>query len=762
MARRKSKSARSTEAEGGLEYAVAFSQLSDDLVRIFAPRLGVKATAAAVRAALADEAATAARLRRVPAPALAVLERVVDAGGELSEDELLSLAPRLGLDEATVEAAVQTLFHECLALMVTMSFGFGPPGRHVAILDVSAAAIASRVRGLTAPPAAPTELAPSAAHGSTSRRDLVALIASAAHVPMRVTNYGDANRTSVKKLAKVLDWPAERVAARLDEATRAGVLGVRGKELVPIASRLLDVARGETVADGPWARRLNRWASSGWVARDTLVRAMVAARLDNERRADVLYGGEMEGGGVRAFLLAEAIVDQAGLETAEHAGHTYMRVAPARGGGGGDGHVTPSFEVMLGPEADPELVATVALATEPGRMDLVLTRRLTPASIAAALSCGVDADAILAALDRVGRHPVPDNVRVLVQEWSEAARSVRLQRVWALEASNAAAADEVARALGADLVSRPTPTLILARGDLPDPSPRFAKTGVRVEGAAVPAARHARSVDATWGDEVVLPVPGPECLRDHYEREWKRGLEVLASITPEIEDASFAPDEVLAAAAKAIGMTDPALRRILLTTARLWKAAIQEYETWAAGLEPADAAEALAIAMSRPLELIPWLTLQSALRTASRRDARDVDALLAAAMRFAGQPRTLNKDGETLRRLLAGPGMAAKLERLDQQVAEVARGAPPSPSGLEPQSSEQVREAFLHAAARRALVWIRVRSKTGGDRVVALLPERILERGADVALLGVDPDTQQNRSYPLANVLCVRRAQPPA
>lgn len=757
----KRKSARSTDTSGGpgLRHAIPFATLSDELVPLFAPRLGVKATAAAVRGALADEAVIAERLRKVPAPALAVLERIVDAEGELRQDDVTSLAPRLGMDEVTVDTAVQKLFLECLVVVVMQSISFGPPERHVVILDVSAAAIAARVRGLTTPPAAPPELTPSAAQASTTRRDLVALLASAAHVPLRVTNYGDANRTSVKKLAKVLGASPETVGLRLDRATRAGVLGVRGKDLVPIASRLLDVARGEDVAEGADARRLKAWASAGWVARDTLVRALVAARHRDERRGRV-YGGEPEGAGHRAFVVAEAIVDHAGLEAAEHGGHTYLRVPPVARGGGGDGHVTPSFEVMLGPGADPELVATVALATEPGRMDLVLTRKLTPASVAAALACGVGAEAILAALDRVGRHPVPDNVRFLVEEWSEAARTVRVQKVWALEASNAAAADEVARALGDDLVSRPTPTLILARGDVPDPSSRFAKTGVRVEGATIPITRGALPVDPPTKVDVVLAAPGPESMRDHFEREWKRGLETLEAIAPEVEAVFFAPEEVLTTMAKGAGAKDPALRQVLLTAARLWKGAVKEYQAWAVDLEPSAAAEALGVPMRAPLELLPWLTLQTAHRTAARRDARNLDDLFSASMRFAEQRRALSKDGETIRRLISRPHVLRQVEKLSQVSGELGSEAPPLAS-LEPQPPDEVRGVFLRAAARGTPVWLRVRSKTGGDRVVALVPERILDRGADVALLGVDPETEQNRSFPLANVLCVHPMRPP-
>ena len=105
-------SARSTDAwRAAFPNAVAFDVLADGLVPVFAPALGVKATAKAVRAALADEAATARRLMEVPAPALAVLERLVDAGGGLLHEQLVTLCPRLGLRPQDLEMRERRAWH---------------------------------------------------------------------------------------------------------------------------------------------------------------------------------------------------------------------------------------------------------------------------------------------------------------------------------------------------------------------------------------------------------------------------------------------------------------------------------------------------------------------------------------------------------------------------------------------------------------------------------------------------------------------------
>src|SRR5204863_5981595 len=127
----------------------------------------------------------------------------------------------------------------------------------------------------------------------------------------------------------------------------------------------------------------------------------------------------------------------------------------------GDGHVTPSFEIMLGPRADPEILAVLALAATPVRLDRVITLKLEPASVTAAITCGLRWDEIAKALDAVAPHPVPENVSTMVREWAERARIVRLRRVLSAECSNKEAADAAVTVLGDRVVARPTPTLLL-------------------------------------------------------------------------------------------------------------------------------------------------------------------------------------------------------------------------------------------------------------------------------------------------------------
>ncbi|MCA9605058.1 MAG: helicase-associated domain-containing protein [Myxococcales bacterium] len=750
-------SARSTDAwRAAFPNAVAFDVLADGLVPVFAPALGVKATAKAVRAALADEAATARRLMEVPAPALAVLERLVDAGGGLLHEQLVTLCPRLGLRPQDLEEIIHVLLHACLACLVMASYGHRETQKRFVLLDLGARVIASRVRGLTVPPPAPATLPSPAPTGA--QRDIVALLASTVHVPIKVTQYGDANRTSVKKLAGVVGWTPERVGAILDDAIRARVLGQTGKRLLPIRSRLDAVAAGEDITGSPLDRQIHAWVGDGWIARDTLVRALVSMDVT---APPPLYGHvhASRAGGELAFVRAEALVDAAGLVAAEHDGHVYLRASPrVVRGGGGDGHVTPSFEVMLGPGADPSLVATVALATEPGRMDVVLTRKITPASVGAACAAGLAGDPILAALDRVGRHPVPDNVRFLVEEWASSAPVVTANRVWALEASNPSAADEVARALGAQVVGRPTPTLVLVQGELADPTPLLAKANVRIADEPLPLFPP-RSAPEPERSNVVLSVPGPESLRAHFEREYERDLRDLATDSDDGGALPFGPVEMIDALLADIGSKDASLRRLLVTARRLWRGAADEYEAWASELEPEASDEAFAVATFSPLEIVPWLVLHPGLRSSACAQAKSLEGLLAESGKLTSSRRSLSRDGDVLVKLLTKGEMAARIRELaPPSEGPSPVGSAPSVHHLAPQPPGEVRATFAMAATSGAMVWLRISSKTGGDRVVRLQPERILERGDDVALLGVDPETEQNRSFPLANVLAVRLA----
>jgi hypothetical protein len=71
-------------------------------------------------------------------------------------------------------------------------------------------------------------------------------------------------------------------------------------------------------------------------------------------------------------------------------GETWVRRAASPADPSGDGHVTPSFEVLLGPGASLDIVAAIGLGRELMGLDRVLTFRITPESVAAGLGCGLD------------------------------------------------------------------------------------------------------------------------------------------------------------------------------------------------------------------------------------------------------------------------------------------------------------------------------------------------------------------------------------
>nr|MDQ3035990.1 helicase-associated domain-containing protein [Myxococcota bacterium] len=481
MARPKAR--RSTEVPELLG-AQPWEDFASDLTPAIAQHLGISPRE--VERAVSDPERIAARVRALPGIAIAVLELLVDADGELDAPGLLTLAQeRLGIDERALGAAFGALARAALAF----TFMVGAQRSHrVGLLDVSAATIASLVRGLTLPDPPAAAIEPGDA--DTQLRDDVAALATLAHVPVRINKDGRANLTSAKKLAAVIGRGEQETIALLERASDAGVLGARGTMLAPRSDALRRLARGDVVwaARGTSALAYHWTPSDRWIAREALIRALTARDLQEARRYTFgRIGYPLSDAMVEARNRAGRAIDAAGLLRLERDGHVFVRRrAPSAQRSGGDGHVTPSFEVMLGPDADPELAAIVALAAEPVRFDRVITRKLTPASIAAALAEGLTIEEVTQALERVGRHGLADNVRAMIADWARSARTVRVRRVWALEASTAEAADLAARALGASVVSRPTPTLVLVDGELATPDVALSKTSVKVSGAIEP------------------------------------------------------------------------------------------------------------------------------------------------------------------------------------------------------------------------------------------------------------------------------------
>ena len=736
----KRRSPRSTERgeSMGLRSLASFDDMAGQLVGFFAPRLGVKATEAAVRAALADPASLEARLGRTSAPALRLLEHILDMGGELS------LSALLGVSQAWFGAdADQTdlLTHELVDRgLVVPLLRFGDLYSY-ALLDLNAREIARRVRGLTLPE---VKEPPAPGH-DVGLRDRVALIASVAHVPMRYTQSHDVNRGSAKKLAAIVGMETGHVIQALDAAIVDRVLGATDKLLFPIVEPLRQLARGELVQKGIHedGRRVAAWVGARWISAEAVARAVAAASIARRTGYDAFVGG-----GVGDLAYGARLVEQAPLARATVDGVTLVRAAAGSRSGHGDGHVTPSFEVMLGPAADPELVATVALATEPLRFDLVLTRRITPRSIQTALSLGVRASEILEALEAVGRHGVPGNVRAMVEDWSKSARLVRVSKVWALEASSAEVADAIVKTLGERVASRPSPTVILVSGDERDPTSEVASRGL---GALTrPAPLAARVPAATMPAEPpasLTPSPAP-ALRERVTRALASGP-VLPKRAPSASEPSarepvrFMPWRALEELIDSLSDHEDVARVGGLTDVMmdLWGAAGTVFDKWNSR-EPAD--QIVAYLEAHPLELLPWLVLSPRDRRRLLDRASTLVELIALSKEMTRAPRTT--DGMTAERLLRDPELQALLAPL--------RPSPPEAAGEagEPMSAAQIRERFTEAATVGAAVTLRVRGPSG-ERTVTLIPERIHERGRDVALLGTDPKTETSLSFPLAQVL---------
>jgi hypothetical protein len=65
----------------------------------------------------------------------------------------------------------------------------------------------------------------------------------------------------------------------------------------------------------------------------------------------------------------------------------------------------------------------------------------------------------------------------------------------------------------------------------------------------------------------------------------------------------------------------------------------------------------------------------------------------------------------------------------------------------------QIKEAMEDAKA----LWMHVSSKIEGDYVVLFLVERLVTRGNETLVLGIDLDADEDRSFPLSSLKSVRQ-----
>jgi hypothetical protein len=412
------------------------------------------------------------------------------------------------------------------------------------------------------------------------------------------------------------------------------------------------------------------------------------------------------------------------------------------------------------------------------RFDTVLTFKLTPASIGAALSLGLTAPTILAALDRVGRHPVPDNVRLMIGDWARSIRTASLRKAWVIETNGPEAADAAARALGGHLLARPTPTTLLVDEALTSPAAILGKGGVHVDAQITRSPRSKRS-GSIASAPLTIPTPSP-ALRTRFaaERSSKNGLSIpsatpvasralapvrgprlpeslseiadLDAFLPDIGDGDeTAPSDVLGALLEQVD--DPGAYEVIDRLADRWVDLEDVIINWASRRGGRIGDDALERASREPWAFLPLVVMNASAQRRIVRDARSTDEMITRARKLVEEGVAV-EEPELFER-----ASSPEVQRLFGVESKAdAAPASDSPSSIvgeqRVQGSEAIHDAFTRAIERGASVMLRVHSKTQGERRLHLRPERVLTRGADVTLLGTELGTGLGRSFPLANV----------
>jgi len=413
--------------------AIIFKALTDEPP----PRGGVARQRDALRALLRDDERWDAWLDALPPLALLALEMLVEAGGGVEVEELACVLERdFGCSEEQARVACGVLFKQQLVVPLGRDPNAVDPDA-MSLFEGTLPLLEARVRGLGLPER-PPELMAESEHG-TSDAALCRTLSVAglmAHRTLGFTQSGAPHRGTLKRFAKGLGIPQDEVFELAEDARHRGLLGAYRKRLLPRARAMLTAAREGPAYPGPAG-----WLEPGvWVSEQALVRAVTRAFADIRPAAGPPAAGS-DAGGANILIGFDALDAHSraivtlleDLERRTLDGQVWLRRSPPPPEErSGDGHVTPSFEVMLGPAAHPELVATIALGCELQRIDRVLTFKITPDSVRRGLAAGLRKGELGAALAVVGRNPVPETVAQLVGEWEQASRVAPVDRGWFL------------------------------------------------------------------------------------------------------------------------------------------------------------------------------------------------------------------------------------------------------------------------------------------------------------------------------------------
>ncbi len=406
------------------------------------PPRGTKASRqAALAAMLRDGDRWDGWLEGLPALSLLVLEMLVEAGGGLEIDDLIELlVRRVGCSEAQAEAACDVLLERRLVLPL----GSDPIARvpdAICVFEGALPPLEARLRGVSLPDRPPelsAESAPAASDAGLCQ--MLAVAGLTAHRTLGFTRAGMPHRGTLKRFARGLGVSQDEVFALAVRALHSGLLRAFEKRLLPSGISMRAAAtRGTSQASD-----LTGWLEPGvWVCEQALVRALTRAYINAGPAAGPDGEGDGEGDdqGAQVVLSIDALDERSreivdGLEALERRtldAEVWLRPSPPPPEErSGDGHVTAGLEVLLGPAAHPEIVATISLGCELQRIDRVLSFKITPASVKQGLVAGLREGELCAALAAVGKNPVPEAVAQRVGEWEQAGRVVPIARGWFL------------------------------------------------------------------------------------------------------------------------------------------------------------------------------------------------------------------------------------------------------------------------------------------------------------------------------------------
>lgn len=405
-------------------------------------------------AVLQDPALILATLRRLPSPALVLLEILCEIPGRMLSVRACreEVDRRLGRDGWGAHAVDQLreaglslspaddeqVYAEMLTLPGILADVLGPHVAALTLREVPPTTVRIERRGDDRP----VELR------------LALLVGSFWNDPPRVTANGEVFKTARDKLARVYFPGEEEGLRRLDRlislARVAGLLEFGMNSLLANRSACaewtaleparragirLSIAARSIFGEGRTALAvLSRAPGDGWVyADDLLARMCPLARAADPagwwRPGDRCDAREAARRSNAALESLRRLPEVERGETGD--GREVLRLPPALRGReqpavAGRAYVQPNFEVLLPPQTDVARALGIASIAEVRRIEDVATLVLTPTAVRRARDNGLGREEILAALEAVAPGAVPQNVAATVADWAGGPKAARL------------------------------------------------------------------------------------------------------------------------------------------------------------------------------------------------------------------------------------------------------------------------------------------------------------------------------------------------